>query len=40
MRGLSAGAVDIIAKPIGRADVVARVKKALHLRTSTHDREK
>ncbi len=33
MRGLSAGAVDIIAKPIGRADVILRVKKALKLKT-------
>jgi DNA-binding response OmpR family regulator len=32
-RALSAGTVDVIAKPVVRADIVARVKKAL-FRTS------
>ena len=39
-RGLSAGAVDIIAKPVEWEDVVARVKSALRLKTSSHDPDK
>jgi CheY-like chemotaxis protein len=39
-RGLSAGAVDIIAKPVGRADVVSRVKNALRFKTSGDDPDK
>jgi len=40
MRALNAGAVDIIAKPIGRADVVSRVKKALRIEADGTGREK
>jgi len=40
LRALTAGAEDVIAKPVGRADVVARVKNALRLKTSGDDPDK